>query len=178
MVPDIFADKNRKAIDEMNTKNKKTGALTPILNEYVAPKPPKFRDEFEVEPGMKDFLLRTKPPMIDNPKGLSVFAARPRYITDKEKEVAEKQKALDDFIKAGKPHDWYMYHKLPALLEPVAGRFGDKYNKVAGNKKEESVFLKKDAWIPAYLELARTMKDDFVYGKPKLDLYYRGMKTE
>jgi len=22
------------------------------------------------------------------------------------------------------------------------------------------------------------MKDDFVYGKPKLDLYYRGLKTE
>jgi hypothetical protein len=22
------------------------------------------------------------------------------------------------------------------------------------------------------------MKDDFVYGKPKLDLYFRGLKTE
>ena len=28
------------------------------------------------------------------------------------------------------------------------------------------------------MELARTMKDDFVYGKPKLDLKYRGLKTE
>ena len=38
--------------------------------------------------------------------------------------------------------------------------------------------MDKDKWIPAYLELARTMKDDFVYGKPKLDLYYRGLKAE
>lgn len=38
--------------------------------------------------------------------------------------------------------------------------------------------MEKDKWIPAYLELARTMKDDFVYGKPKLDLYHRGMKPE
>lgn len=38
--------------------------------------------------------------------------------------------------------------------------------------------MDKDKWCPAYLELARTMKDDFVYGKPKLDLYYRGLKPE
>ena len=81
-------------------------------------------------------------------------------------------------MEAGKPHDWYMYHTLPSILEPIAGKFGDEHNMVAGNKKEDSVFLKKDLWIPAYLELARTIKDDFVYGKPKLDLYYRGMKSE
>lgn len=98
MVPDVFADKNRKAIDEMNTKNKKTGTLIPILNEYVASKAHKFRDEFEIELGMTDFLLRTKPPGMDNPKGLSVFAARPKYQTDKEKEVAEKQQAIDKFV--------------------------------------------------------------------------------
>jgi hypothetical protein len=178
MVPDVFADKNRKAIDEKNTVDKKTGTLIPIINEYVAPKAHKFRDEFEVELGMKDFLLRTKPPTIDNPKGLSVFAARPKYITDKEKQMAEKQEALDKFMNAGKPHDWYLYHKLPDKLTPLAQIFGDKYNKAPGAKKEESAFLQKDTWIPAYLELARTMKDDFVYGKPKLDLYYRGMKTE
>jgi hypothetical protein len=106
MVPDCFADKNRKAIDEMNTKTK-SGVLVPILNEYFASKAHKFRDEFEVEVGMVDFLLRTKPPIMDNPKGLSVFAARPKYITDKEKETAEKELALKKFMLAGKPHDWY-----------------------------------------------------------------------
>jgi len=40
------------------------------------------------------------------------------------------------------------------------------------------MFLQKDGFVPAYLELARTMKDDFVYGKPEMDLYYLGMKPE
>ena len=81
-------------------------------------------------------------------------------------------------MKANKPHDWYMYHNLPEKLEPIGQSFKDKYNKVSGGKTEKSQFLKKDAWIPAYLDLARTMKDDFVYGKPKLDLYFLGMKPE
>ena len=178
MVPDIFADKNRKAIDEKNVFNKQTGQLVPIPDEYVPQKAYKFRDEFEVEVGMKDFLLRTKPPGMDNPNGLSVFASRPKYITEREQEMAEKKEILEKFIKAAKPHDWYKYHDLPPKLEPMGQRFGDKFNKIGGHKKEKSAFLEKDAWIPAYLELARTMKDDFVYGKPKLDLYYRGMKTE
>jgi hypothetical protein len=178
MVPDIFADKNRKAIDEKNRVNKRTGELIPIIDEYVPPKDYQFRDEFEVQVGMKDFLLRTKPPGMDNPNGLSVFASRPKYITEKEKKVAEQQEALEKFIAAGKPHDWYMYHKLPPKLEPIGQKFGDKWNKIGGHIKDDGLYLKKDAWIPAYLELARTMKDDFVYGKPKLDLYYRGMKTE
>lgn len=40
------------------------------------------------------------------------------------------------------------------------------------------MYLQKDGFVPKYLELARTMKDDFVYGKPKLDLYYLGLKPE
>ena len=78
MVPDCFDYKNMKAVDEMNTKTKK-GTLIPILNEYVAPKAHKFRDEFEVEVGMVDFLLRTKVPIMDNPNGLSIFSSRPKY---------------------------------------------------------------------------------------------------
>lgn len=61
---------------------------------------------------------------------------------------------------------------------PISQQFDDKHNKVAGPKKDESQFLKQDRWQPAVLELARTMKDDFVYGKPKLDLFYKGLKPE
>ena len=49
---------------------------------------------------------------------------------------------------------------------------------MTGTKKEATEFLPIDQWTPAYLTLARTMKDDFVYGKPKLDLYFQGLKTE
>jgi len=68
-------------------------------------------------------------------------------------------------MEAGKPHDWIQYHSLPDILEPIS-------------QVKQKQFLQKSKWIPAYLELARTMKDDFVYGKPKLDLFYIGMKPE
>lgn len=79
---------------------------------------------------------------------------------------------------ANKPHDWKKYHDLNPKLVPLAQQFTDDHNKWNGKTKDESQFLDKEKWIPAYLELARTMKDDFVYGKPKLDLYYRGLKSE
>ena len=91
--------------------------------------------------------------------------------------MEDKQEAIDKFLAAGKPHDWLQYHKLPMRLEPMTQKFNDPHNK-ANPHSEKTVFLKKDSWTPAYLELARTMKDDFVYGKPKLDLYYRGLKAE
>ena len=54
----------------------------------------------------------------------------------------------------------------------------DKHNKIHGSLKDDNMFLQKDGFVPKYLELARTMKDDFVYGKPKLDVYYLGLKPE
>ena len=84
-VPDNFDLKNNKAIDEMYKVDSKTKDKSLITEEYQNPKGHKFRDEMEIEPGMKDFMLRVRPPPIDNPHNLSVFAARPKYITDKEK---------------------------------------------------------------------------------------------
>lgn len=54
----------------------------------------------------------------------------------------------------------------------------DTHNRFNGPKPEMTMFLQKDGFVPKYLELARTMKDDFVYGKPKLDLVYLGLKPE
>lgn len=119
-----------------------------------------------------------KPNPIENPNGLSVFAQRPKYITDKEKEKAEKEDEERKLLASGKPHDWLKYHKLPDKLLPISDNFENIHGKWPQQKKEASQFMDKDKWIPAYLELARTMKDDFVYGKPKLDLYYRGLKAE
>lgn len=44
--------------------------------------------------------------MIENPHGLSAFAQRPKYLTDKEKADSEKEEAMQKFLAAGKPHDW------------------------------------------------------------------------
>ena len=115
---------------------------------------------------------------MDNPHGLSVFDTRPKFISQKERHVAQKQDEMEKFMAAGKPHDFIKYHKLPMKKMPISQKFDDTHNKLAGSAQEASQFLDKDTWIPAYLELARTMKDDFVYGKPKLNLIHRGLKPE
>jgi hypothetical protein len=38
--------------------------------------------------------------------------------------------------------------------------------------------LEKDEWVSAYLELARTVKDDLVVGKPALVTYFKSVKAE
>jgi hypothetical protein len=119
-VPDNFAYKNKKAIDEMYKVDKKAGSKTLITREYENPKAHKFRDELEIEPGMKDFTLRVRPPQIDNPHNLSVFAARPKYLTDKAKVQEEAKLAEEKFLAAGKPHDWLKYHDLNHRYIPVA----------------------------------------------------------
>ena len=132
----------------------------------------------EIVPGMKDFNLRPKISQIDNPKGLSVFADKPKFLAEREKKLLDKKEREDKFKLANKPHDWKMYHKLPNNKTNLTQSFPDVHNKTHGSKQEASAFLQKDSFVPAYLELARTMKDDFVYGKPKLDLYYIGLKPE
>ena len=70
------------------------------------------------------------------------------------------------------------YFKIPPSTLNISDGFRDTHNKFFGSEQSKSVYLQKDTFVPAYLELARTMKDDFVYGKPKLDLYYLGLKPE
>ena len=118
-MPDVFEDKSKLASDNTNTFDKRTGERKPKANEYSPPKPHRFRDEAEIELGMKDFITRVKIDPIENPHALSVFAQKPKFITDKEKEKEEAKDALDKFLAAGKPHDWIKYHSLPELLEPV-----------------------------------------------------------
>lgn len=113
MVPDCNADKAKLADSNLNQLDPETGLKVPKIFEYAVPKAYQFRKEAELELGQKDFSLRNKVPEMDNPHGLSVFAAKPKFITDKEKERAEKTEAHEKFMKAGKPHDWLKYHKLP-----------------------------------------------------------------
>ncbi len=124
--------------------NKTTGERRPRPNEYLDPKNPKFRDEFEVIGDMKDFQLRIQPQTIDNPHGLSVFQQIPKFIIEKENELIEKQEALRKTQEAKKPHDWIKYHKLPEVLTQISADFKDKHNKLitrAGIKTESSPFL-------------------------------------
>ena len=113
---------------------------------------------------MKDFELRFKPDPIANPHNLSAFDKFPKYHQDRQNFIDARNEEIEKFMAAGKPHDWIKYHDLPGKLQSI-------------DQNPETLFLEKDKWTPAYLELARTMKDDFVYGKPKLDLFYLGAKA-
>lgn len=178
MVPDVFHEKVKTAVDHKYSFNLTTRRRTLIPRDWLPPKDPVFREEFEVQPGRADFNLRPRKLQMENPHNLSVFQVKPKYIAEREKADNEKADALQKLLEAGKPHDWIKYHDLEHKKTPIAQQFPDVHNRLSGSVKLKSQFLEKDKWAPAYLELARTMKDDFVYGKPKLDLYYKGVKSE
>ena len=90
----------------------------------------------EIEPGMKDFELRPKKHEIENPHNLSVFADRPKFITDKERELNEKYLADQKFAASGKPHDFIKYYKLQPKRIPMSQAYKDKHNKVNGPVKD------------------------------------------
>jgi hypothetical protein len=69
----------------------KTGKPVKYSNEYSDPKNHIFRDEKEIEIGMKDFELRVGKINIENPHGISVFEKRPRFLIEKEKEKSLKK---------------------------------------------------------------------------------------
>ena len=179
-MPDCFAAKKAHAFDNMHGFNLTTKKKELLSQEYEDPKAHQYRDLKEIVPGMKDFVLRPKIDQIDNPKGLSAFTEKPKYIADKEKELMDKLEKDRKFAEANKPHDWRMFQtsQIPSTRVNIGSKYPDKHNRVNGPEQEQSAFLQKDSFVPAYLELARTMKDDFVYGKPKLDLYYIGLKPE
>ena len=65
--------------------NKSNGIIVRNENEYLDPKNHVFREEKEIELGMKDFELKVGKIEIENPHGLSVFEKKPKYLIDKEK---------------------------------------------------------------------------------------------
>lgn len=111
--------KKVKAIDQ-NCKKDSRGRVTHTANEYSPSKPHLFREAKEIEVGMKDFQLSFKIPKMDNPHGLSVFDTRPKFISQKERSVAQKQDDMEKFMAAGKPHDFIKYHKLPMKKMPIS----------------------------------------------------------
>ena len=106
----------------------KTGKPFKYSNEYSDPKNHIFRDEKEIEIGMKDFELRVGKINIENPHGISVFEKRPRFLIEKEKEKALKKEIVEKFLAANKPHDWIKYHKLAPKILPLSSSIKDAQN--------------------------------------------------
>ena len=112
VVPDCFEAKKSKALDDMHAFDLKTNTSFLLSQHYKPPKPHRFRDEVEIEPGMVDFMLRSKPPGIENPNGLSVFCDKPKYISDKRRAEEQKAEELRLLKEANKPQEWLKYYKL------------------------------------------------------------------
>ena len=103
----------------------------PKVNEYENPKNPVFRDEKEIEPGMKDFELRFKVDPMENPNFISVFDKLPKYHAERAKKIEKQNEDIMKFLAANKPHDWIKYHKLPEKLQSI-------------DQNPETKFLQKD----------------------------------
>ena len=121
-----------------------------------------------------------------NPHYISEFNKQPVFVQEKlrRKQEAQEQQAKDDYMrqlkgdKAFNP-EWVQYHKLPEKLVPISQGVRDKYQRRGMPKMEEPTqFLNKEDYESGYQRLARTLKDDAVFGKPEFDLYFKPMKPE
>jgi len=146
VVPDVFNEKVKTAIDNKYAFNLTTRSRELLPREWVPPTDPEFRKEAEIEPGMHDFILRPKEIPLENKHGLSVFNTKPKYLDEKRRANEDKINALQKFLAADKPQDWQQYHDLEAKKVPLAQRFPDTHNKAKGPTKATSQFLKKDKW--------------------------------
>lgn len=115
--------------------------------------------------------LRTHPPEIPNPGGLSVHNPRPKFWSDRERYFQEKKQIEDGLADKEK---WAMYHKkLPLGHVPLAQDLPDKFV-----KKEADPFLEKDKWESQYILLSRTVIENQIIGKPPVQKYFVTMKPE
>ena len=93
---------------------------------------------------------------LDPREKIPEFIEKPRFISDKEQVLAEKQKELDTLARNTQP--WQQYHKLEPAHSPMSKRFTRK-------SPFKTEFLEKGEYTSKYLELARTINDTILLGK-------------
>jgi len=63
-------------------------------------------------------------------------------------------------------------------IQPDFTQQGTQHLQGASRALFKNTNLEKDEWISAYLELARTVKDDLVVGKAPMQRFFNPIKTE
>jgi len=149
---------------------------------YSTPKPHTFIDRSDnvLAFGQKDFLLRTKPQMMENPHGLSDFDKLPRFHADKSRarnalSIEAEGLADKELWERNLPTN-HRYCQIGDTSEKMPMSTQHLNGAPLGNFK--NLALQKDEWASAYLELARTTQDDKVIGKPNFKTYCDVMKAE
>lgn len=184
-VPTILDSKMTFSKEARNKVDKRSGSAKPIEEPYVPPKDHVFRD-LELRFNQKDFVRQIRPEPAYNQHNLSEFNTKPQFVYQKQRKLDEAQQTQkrDDYLRQLKgdsafKEDWVQYHKVSEKLVPIAQGFKDKYQRKGMKKLEENTqFLNKEEYASGYQRLARTLKDDAVFGKPEFDLYYQGLKPE
>eukprot|EP00347_Sterkiella_histriomuscorum_P011430 403372486 len=179
-VPTILDQKTDAAFVGKNAFDERGRCQGPVQDPYNPPSDHKFRD-LEINRGQKDFELRYKCPDPYNKYNMSEHDTRPKEVIERHRRNEEQEKQMRkleyESILKGQPLEkkkaWLLYHSLPDKLTPVSHDFKDKHSKA---QKEKNPFLDKEEFTPAYLQLARQLKDDVVFGKPNFNLYYKTMK--
>lgn len=69
--------------------------------------------------------------------------------------------------------DWIHHNALPDRLTGISQKFKDPITK---QKQETNQFLDKEQYESVYVQMARSMKDDVVFGKPNFNLYSKPLK--
>lgn len=181
---DLFTD---KAIFARNARNKQEDRKEEFVpHEFEPYKDPVFRD-FDLPFGKKELDLLYKCPQAENPYNLSAMNTKPKFVQNKElkEQEALEAKQKDEYEKAiqgdrPRPKDltWTKYHHVPEKLKPMATGLKDEY-KPKKVKAVEDPFLPKDQYgdETPLLVLSRQMRENDVFGKPNLNLYFKPLKA-
>lgn len=106
-----------------------------------------------------------------NEGGISENDPLPKFWSEKSTLAQERLKIAEGLKDKA---TWHTYHKkLPLGHTPLAQNLPEKHV-----KKEKTPFLIKDQWESAYTELARTINETSVLGKPPVEKYFKRMKPE
>jgi hypothetical protein len=181
---DLFTDKAIAARDARNKQEDIKEQYVP--HEFEAFKDPVFRD-FDLPFGKKELDLLYKCPLAINPNNLSTLNTKPKIVQNKElkerealeaQQKEEYEKALQGDKPRPKDLTWTKYHHMPAKLKPMAADLTDEYRprKV---KCVEDPFLLKDQFgdETPLLVMSRQMRENDVFGKPNLQLYFKPVKA-
>ena len=117
-----------------------------------------------------------------NPHNLSEFDKLPKFHQDLARAREAVQKEKDGLAATGKSQ-WERSHPqnhryVPMAVQNKIGQTGTQHMQGASVAIFKKQNLAKDEWVSAYLELARTVKDDLVVGKPALVTYFKTVKAE
>lgn len=183
---DLFTDKAvfaRNARNSMNEEKKEKF----VPNEFEPYKDPVFRD-LDLPFGKKELNLLYKCPKAENQYNLSEHNTKPKMVQDvelKEREALEatRKEEYEKALKGDKPRPkdltWNQFLHVPDKLKPIATGLKEQYLPKKNKVRSDKEFFEKDPYgdETALLVMSRQMRENEVFGKPNMNLYFKPTKA-